>query len=61
MLESDPGVDIRKTLFYALSKNSWPLIGIDAMGATLEDIFISLTDNKENDKKNVKAKKQGGK
>ena len=61
MIESDPGVDIRKTLFYALSKNSWPLIGIDAMGATLEDIFISLTENKENSQKNVKAKRQGGK
>ena len=61
MIESDPGVDIRKTLFYALSKNSWPLIGIDAMGATLEDIFISLTDNKDNAQKNVKTKKQGGK
>ena len=61
MIESDPGVDIRKTLFYALSKNNWPLIGIDAMGATLEDIFISLTENKENNPKNVKAKRQGGK
>lgn len=61
MIESDPGVDIRKTLFYALSKNSWPLIGIDAMGATLEDIFISLTENKENSQKNAKAKRQGGK
>ncbi len=61
MLESYPGVDIRKALFYALSKNSWPLIGIDAMGATLEDIFISLTDNKENTQKNVKTKRQGGK
>jgi len=44
IIESQPGIDIRKTLFYTLSKNSWPLIGIEALGATLEDIFISLVD-----------------
>lgn len=56
MIESDPGVDIRKTLFYALARNNWPLIGIDAMGATLEDIFISLVD-----KTNTKPKSKRGK
>ncbi|MBE6718265.1 MAG: ATP-binding cassette domain-containing protein [Ruminococcaceae bacterium] len=63
MIESQPGIDIRKTLFYMLSKNNWPLIGIDAMGATLEDIFISLVD-KTPDKqssKRTKTKQQGGK
>lgn len=56
MIESQPGVDIRKTLFYALARNNWPLIGIDAMGATLEDIFISLVD-----KSNEPAKSKRGK
>ena len=59
MIESDPGVDIRKTLFYALARNNWPLIGIDAMGATLEDIFISLVD-KTNDKPKSKRGKTNG-
>lgn len=56
MIESQPGVDIRKMLFYALARNNWPLIGIDAMGATLEDIFISLVD-----KSNEKPKSKHGK
>ena len=56
MIESQPGVDIRKTLFYALAKNNWPLIGIETMGATLEDIFISLVDKKDDDQKSKKSK-----
>ncbi|MBE6671246.1 MAG: ATP-binding cassette domain-containing protein [Ruminococcaceae bacterium] len=62
MIESEPGIDIRKTLFYMLSRNNWPLIGIDAMGATLEDIFISLVDKKSDNKtsKRKKAKAKGG-
>ncbi len=46
-VESEPGVDIRKSLFYSLSRNSWPLISIEPLGATLEDIFISLVDKKD--------------
>ncbi|MBE6642793.1 MAG: ATP-binding cassette domain-containing protein [Clostridia bacterium] len=61
MIESEPGVDIRKTLFYALAKNNWPLIGIETMGATLEDIFISLVGaNKKTDKTQKSKKKQEG-
>ncbi len=58
MIESQPGIDIRKTLFYALAKNNWPLIGIDAMGATLEDIFISLVDKAKEQQKTKRAKAQ---
>ncbi len=62
MIESQPGVDIRKTLFYMLARNNWPLISIEAMGATLEDIFISLVDNNSTQQKTKKQKKtQGGK
>lgn len=53
-IESEPGVDIRKSLFYALSRNDWPLIGIEALGATLEDIFISLVEKKEDKKQSKK-------
>ena len=58
MIESQPGIDIRKTLFYALAKNNWPLIGIDAMGATLEDIFISLVDKVKEQQKTKRTKVQ---
>lgn len=44
MIESEVGVDIRKTLFYMLSEKNWPLIGLEALGMNLEDIFISIVD-----------------
>ncbi len=56
MVESQPGIDIRKTLFYTLARNNWPLIGIDAMGATLEDIFISLVDKAKEQPKTKRGK-----
>ena len=62
IIESQPGVDIRKTLFFMLARNNWPLISIEAMGATLEDIFISLVDkNTEQPKTKRSRKTQGGK
>ena len=43
-IESEVGVDIRKTLFYALSEKKWPLVGLEAIGMSLEDIFIAIVD-----------------
>ena len=53
MIESEPGVDLRKPLFGTLSAKNFAIIGIDAMGVSLEDIFISLVDKQET-KKSVK-------
>ena len=50
-IESTAGVDIRKPLFYALAQNNMPLIGLEQQGTNLEDIFISLVDNKQSDGK----------
>ena len=50
MVESDFGVDIRKKLFYALAERSWPMIGMEALGMSLEDIFISVVDQSEEKK-----------
>ncbi len=47
MIESEYGVDIRKKLFYALAERSWPMIGMEALGMSLEDIFISVVDQSE--------------
>jgi len=44
MIESDVGIDIRKSLFYTLSERNWPLIGLEALGMSLEDIFITIVD-----------------
>lgn len=45
-IECSQGVDIRKLLFSALSKNDMPLIGLETRKDDLEDIFISIVDKK---------------
>ena len=46
-IESDYGVDIRKNLFYTLAEKGWPMIGMEALGMSLEDIFISVVDKSD--------------
>ena len=43
-IESEVGVDIRKSLFYTLAERNWPLVGMEALGMSLEDIFIAIVD-----------------
>ena len=57
LVESEPGIDIRKTLFNALAAKSWAIIGIEALGLNLEDIFIAVVDTPEPAKKQKKGKK----
>lgn len=47
-IESEVGVDIRKSLFYTLAEKNWPLIGMEALGMNLEDIFIAIVDQTSN-------------
>ncbi len=44
IIESEVGIDIRKTLFFALAEKKWPLIGLESLGMSLEDIFITIVD-----------------
>lgn len=60
LLESQDRVDIRKPLFYALSSKGWPLIGLEGVELSLEDIFIRLV-GKEKEKDAIKKGKRGGK
>ncbi len=53
-IESEAGTDIRKKLFYQLAERSWPLVGMEALGMSLEDIFISVVDLSE-ERKNVRS------
>ena len=60
-VESQRGVDIRKSLFFALSAKGWPMIGLETLGLNLEDIFISVVDKTDADgtaKKAVKSRRQ---
>lgn len=46
-IEAQRGVDIRKPMFHALADKNYPIMGLEALGASLEDIFISLIDKEE--------------
>ena len=43
-IESTRGVDMRKGLFHALAQHNWPLVGMEPLGMSLEDIFITIVD-----------------
>ena len=43
-IESEPGVDVRKSLFFALAAKNWPILGLEAVGMSLEDVFVKLMD-----------------
>ncbi|MBO5269617.1 MAG: ATP-binding cassette domain-containing protein [Clostridia bacterium] len=58
MIETELGVDVRKNLFYALAEKNWPLIGLEALGMSLEDIFLSIVDH--TGAKESRGAKRGG-
>ena len=49
LIESAPGVDIRKKLFFTLADRGFALIGLEALGLSLEDIFITVVNKSEED------------
>ena len=53
MIESEVGVDIRKSLFYTLAEKKWALIGLEAMGMSLEEIFIYELGGAEHEIKDI--------
>ncbi len=54
MVESEVGIDIRKKLFWTMAEKKWPIIGLEALGLSIEDIFIAVVDK-------TGAKKPGSK
>lgn len=55
LIESEERVDARKPLFYTLASKGWPLVGLEGMELSLEDIFIRLV----GDSRKVKNGKGG--
>jgi len=43
IVESDPNVDVRKPMFYALAKAGCPILMLKPLDMSLEDIFLKLT------------------
>lgn len=46
VVTAQSGVDVRKPVFYALAKESFPIVGLESVEAGLEEVFIRLTDGK---------------
>ena len=49
MIESEVGVDIRKKLFFTMAEKGWAIVGLEALGMSLEDIFINVVDKTESE------------
>ncbi len=43
-VESEPGIDIRKPIFYLCAREDWPMIGFERAEVNLEEIFLRLVD-----------------
>lgn len=54
-VECASGVDMRKSLFFSMAEQGWPIIGLEGVGTNLEDVFISLIDKKVSGKKSKKG------
>ncbi len=61
MIESAPGVDIRKKLFFTLAEKGWAMIGLEALGLSLEDIFITVVNKSDEENAPTKYTRRGGK
>ena len=55
--ESQPGIDLRKPLFNLMAANHYPIIGLEAQGLNLEDVFITAVEEEEPVSK--KSRKRG--
>jgi ABC-2 type transport system ATP-binding protein len=44
LVEAESGVDIRKPVFFAMSEKGWAIIGLEAVGMNLEEVFIRIMD-----------------
>ena len=49
MVESEVGADVRKKIFFTAAEKGWAIVGLEALGMSLEDIFITVVDKTESD------------
>ena len=59
MIESEDRIDIRKPLFHMLCSKGWPMIGLEGMELSLEDIFMRLVGKEKDKEKDTKKTKKG--
>lgn len=51
LIESRDGADIRKPVFKLCAEHGWDIIGMEMVSASLEDVFLNLTDGRETKRK----------
>ena len=44
-IECEMGSDVRKRIFMLMAERNWPMIGLEAVGMSLEEIFINIVDS----------------
>ena len=61
VVECAAGVDMRKPIFSLMAQNHYPIIGFEAQGLDLEDVFMTAVDEeeKEDGGKDRKNRKRG--
>ena len=57
-LRAAGGEDQRIAVFNLCAKNNWPILGMENTGASLEDVFLTLTETKEAKPARTVTKKQ---
>ncbi len=60
-IESAPGIDIRKGLFFSLAEKGWAMVGLEAVGMSIEDIFITIVDQSSETKTKYDTRKKKSK
>ena len=56
VIESDPNIDIRKPMFFALAKAGYPILSLQPLDMSLEDIFLRLTVEEDNAARGMRKK-----
>ena len=59
-VESEMGADVRKKLFFTMAQKGWAIIGLEAVGMSLEDIFISVVEQTERERANGSGRYERG-
>lgn len=47
IIETEPSTDIRKTLFFKMADSKYPILEMKKHGLSLEEVFLQLTTNEE--------------
>ena len=58
IVESDNGIDVRKSVFNLCSGKGWAIIGMEPVGTDLETVFIRLVDRSDGIETRTKARKR---